>query len=175
MPKYSSSTFDVLRLEPRRHLAADYAVLTGSTLVITGTAGNDWALVIERKGTYRAFLNDGSVSVKFPVSSVSLVIARLGDGDDLFGTLPAALPAKIFGENGDDALFGGGGNDRLEGGPGNDSLYGGYGNDRLYGNEGNDLLYGYGGRDSLYGGAGVDTNYALDSRDPVVMDLELLR
>lgn len=164
------------RLEPRQHLAADYAVLTGSTLVITGTPQRDWSVLFEQQGVLRVHMNDSVNSMRFPRSGVTSVVVYLLEGNDVFtGTPDIDLPMKVFCGPGNDTASTGRGSDRIEGGDGNDSLHGGPGDDRLYGDAGNDLLFGDTGRDSLYGGAGTDTNYRVDSRDRIVNSVELLR
>lgn len=163
-------------LESRRHLAADYAVLVGSILYLTGTEQTDWSVVIERKGTLRAYLNDAGVVMMFPVSRVDGMIVQMLGGDDVFTAIPdLPVPVTVFGGAGDDVLMGGIANDRLEGGDGNDSLVGWLGDDRLYGGAGDDLLYGGAGRDSLYGGEGLDQNYRTERRDRRTVGIELFR
>ena len=162
-------------LEPRQFLTADYAVLVGSTLMVTGTAGNDVADIIERRGKIRVHMNDPAVVMQFPRASVALAIVQLGDGNDHF-VMDAALvlDVKVFGGAGNDAIGTSLGNDRIEGGDGNDSLVGGGGDDRLYGQAGDDLIYGQSGRDFIFGGEGADTAFA-ESRDRTVDSIEILR
>jgi Ca2+-binding RTX toxin-like protein len=63
-----------------------------------------------------------------------------------------ALPAWLFGGEGNDRLKGGDGNDYLSGGGGDDILSGGAGQDILVGGGGADRLAGSGGDDILIGG-----------------------
>lgn len=168
-------SFVIDSLEPRRHLALDFAVLIGGTLTVTGTAGNDVADIIERKGKIRVHMNSTTEVMQFPRSLVTSAIVQMGAGNDHF-IMGASLDldVRIFGGDGNDILGAGIGDDRIEGGNGNDSLLGGGGNDRLYGNAGDDLLHGQAGRDYLYGNDGNDTAY-LDSRDRLRNSIEILR
>lgn len=163
-------------LEPRRHLANDFAVLEGSTLLVYGTSRNDVADLIEKRGTLRVHMNDPAVVLMFPSSSVTLAIIQLGQGDDTFVMgAQMTLPVKLLGGDGDDKLASALGNDRLEGGNGNDTLIASAGDDRLYGDVGADLLFGGAGRDYLYGGDGTDTDYHHDRRDRIQFSVELLQ
>ncbi len=176
MPVRSIRHVGIDLLEPRRFLAADYAVLDGSTLVVAGTASKDWSIIIERGGKYRVYLNDAGVVMMFPRSQVHAVTVYMLSGDDLFSASPDLdLPITAFGGAGNDVLNGGAANDRLEGGEGNDSLVGGLRDDRLYGQAGDDLLYGGAGRDYLYGSDGRDQSYLTDPRDRQRDSIEVLR
>ncbi|MDB5386123.1 MAG: hypothetical protein JWM11_1769, partial [Planctomycetaceae bacterium] len=112
-------------------------------------------------------------TLSFNAASISSIVMYLCDGDDqavIAGTggcygAGVNIPAKLYGEAGDDYLQGGDGddlldggdsNDQLDGGNGNDMLFGGAGCDTLWGDAGNDVLVGGDGNDSLFGGTGRD-------------------
>ncbi len=80
-----------------------------------------------------------------PVSRI-VVYAQAGN-DDVKMDDDSAIPAWLYGGDGDD---------RLKGGSGNDVLLGGAGNDFLSGDEGRDLLIGGTGADRIIGNAGDD-------------------
>lgn len=113
------------------------------------------------------------------------VIVDLGPGDDRFtlrggdqgtvygGTgddrLDGEASARLYGEEGDDALIGGG---LQYGGPGNDTitgfgglLSGGFGHDRLIGGDRPESIKGGRGNDTILAGHGADTVYGNSGRD----------
>lgn len=80
-----------------------------------------------------------------------LAFGQAGD-DDLQVAGSIALPAWLFGGDGNDRLKGGAGHDILPGGLGDDLLVGGSGRDFLAGEEGADRLVGNADEDIIIGG-----------------------
>ena len=80
-----------------------------------------------------------------------VVYAQAGD-DDVPWPGGIALPAWLYGGDGNDRLKGGGGNDVLLGGTGDDLLVGGQGRDLLFGGRGADRLVGNADDDILIAG-----------------------
>ena len=108
-----------------------------TSIVGTGSVGNDFANVITMKGTGQAIL-DGS------------------NGND-----------TLTGGGNLDTLIGGGGNDVLDGGGDDDHILGGDDNDKLKGGEGDDTLNGGSGKDAMTGGMGSDQYFVTDVGDTV--------
>ena len=152
-------------LEDRRLMA----VLVGTDLQITGTAGNDTIRVSQQDAATIRVEQNGVVTF-FNDANVSTIHVNAGAGDDRVEMIStAALPltenVTLVGGDGNDSLTGGAGNDSLDGGNGSDVLSGGAGNDLLsggadnnsmFGGDGNDVLKAGLGNDVYDGGAGVD-------------------
>lgn len=138
-------------LEPRRLLSA---AVRGSTLVVTGTPGND-AITIDynkQDSTYQVSINK-SVQT-FNAKAVKAISVDAGNGKDNVSITPrVAVNSTILGSAGNDTLTGGNATDLILGGAGNDLIHGGNGNDLLYGDGGNDTLFGDAGNDTLGGDA----------------------
>jgi Ca2+-binding RTX toxin-like protein len=134
-----------------------FAALTGGTLVVNGTSGNDTINVqADGNGNVTATLN-GVTSSAFALGSVTFIDIEAGAGNDTI-TLGANVPgASVQGGPGDDSITGGQGNDTLGGGQGNDTILGGPGEDSIRGGAGDDSVGGGQGNDNLYGGLGNDT------------------
>jgi Calpain family cysteine protease/RTX calcium-binding nonapeptide repeat (4 copies) len=165
------------------------AVLTGGSLLITGTEGGD---TIRVRQSATAITVDG-VSGSFPLSQVTTVrvnglggndaislhmtgagvtkpaVVLAGSGDDsVWGGLGADY---IDGETGDDQIFGDAGADKIAGDTGADVLTGGDGNDSIAGGDGNDIINGGTGVDHMWGGAGFDVISGGAGHDHVYDDL----
>lgn len=157
-------------LETRALLSA---VLAEGVLTVTGTDGNDMIWVFRDPDnklvvaeTVRPETKPETpptpTITKFALADVKAIVVNAGDGNDSVAMSHRhprsvlAIPGKLNGGNGNDALLGGLGNDALLGGPGNDRLDGNLGNDTLHGGAGNDWLVGGRGDDKLFGDAGND-------------------
>ena len=134
-----------------------YESIDGATsLIVTGSEGDDNATVSFDAGTYTVSGGPGGAEVlpgdptsticsrNEPANSVSChgnvssILASLGGGNDTFavaGSVPATVSSIIDGGKGSDDLRGGRGDDVLYGGDDNepDTLEGGGGDDVLYG------------------------------------------
>jgi len=75
-----------------------------------------------------------------------------------------AVPAELYGGDGNDTLHGGGGDDVLDGGAGDDVLDGGQGRDVLIGGSGADELTGNSGDDLLVAGVFMGVDLSEDRR-----------
>ena len=138
----------VERLEQRRLLSGT-AVLSGSTLTVTGSDLDNTISITN--GANLAVTIDGVTST-FTSSSVTAInITAMGGNDSVtINSLQAGATLQVDGGDGNDTLvvastvtnatvlLGGNGNDALTGGAGNDTLTGGAGNDTLTGGAGND-------------------------------------
>ena len=151
-------------LERREMLSAVSISMSGETLYIRGTGGNDKVEVDYVDASGDQIQVEVDDTVKKPFTGVKLIKFYGGDGNDYFMNY-TIVPVKAYGQNGNDTLWGDKGNDSLYGGnnddhlygwSGNDKLYGQSGNDRLYGQSGNDTIHGYKGHDTIYGGSGND-------------------
>lgn len=163
------------------------AYLSGGTLVIEGTAGDDVVTVTYSAGTYTTprytVVENGRVQNFSPFAvTAGQVTFRGRDGDDAFVN-NSGLRAVADGGNGNDTLTGGWVNDYLVGGNGADTLRGRDGNDEIvggnntilyfnddggdtiYGGNGDDLLGGNEGDDQIHGEAGRDTLSGLEGND----------
>lgn len=134
------------------------AFVSGTTLYVQGTAGNDDILVSQN--------GDGTLSVSGVSGTFTAngIIALGYDGDDRIEIdLSVTKKSMIYGLNGNDTLIG---SDQ------NDLIYGGAGDDEMFGRGGTDSMNGGTGTDYFDGGAGFDTaiDYAGDSR--TLVDVE---
>jgi Ca2+-binding RTX toxin-like protein len=118
-------------LESRQHLAAHVA-MSGSTLLVRGTAGNDYVTIETVGSKVHVNVYDGipshEVDRSFNASRVRSikVDAKGGDDEVLCYSLDASrINLRIDGGAGRDYLYGAGGpSETLIGGPGSDTLYG---------------------------------------------------
>jgi predicted outer membrane repeat protein len=152
---------------------------TGSTLVVTGSVGDDTIVVqetasklsVSRNGVVHTYSSEGITRVEaygfdgddsISMNLHTIVGYALGGGgsDTLVG---GDQSDTLTGSGGRDFLYGMAGDDRLNGSDANDRLDGGAGNDRLYGGNGNDQLVGGAGADTLHGENGDDALYAKDN------------
>ncbi|MCA9177544.1 MAG: hypothetical protein KDB14_23825 [Planctomycetales bacterium] len=107
----------------------------------------------------------------FDFEDVASIEIHLCDGDDhaILGKGEGlAIPAIVYGGDGDDYLVGGAANDVLMGGSGSDLLIGRGGNDVLVGGDGDDRLHGGCGDDILIGGFGEDRLRGGQGRDLLI-------
>jgi Ca2+-binding RTX toxin-like protein len=164
-------------LEPLEDRRTPAAYVSGTTLVIDGTLGNDVVQVAENRwwpnGSGQLLGYDVTINGQrtfVPDFEGAIQWARFSgyDGHDSYRSWLQVIPNSADGGDGDDTLIGGTSRDILFGGPGHDHLngwtnqdvlYGEGGNDYLVGDEGNDYLYGGDLNDTLVGGAGDDRLY----------------
>jgi uncharacterized delta-60 repeat protein len=134
------------------------ARLSGRTLFLTGTAGDD--SILAEGGLAldppRIFINVNVEYRIFAVADIDVVEVYGGDGDDYIQMGLKHVPSHVRGGLGRDRISGSDKNDTLEGNGGRDFIDGGLGADLIIGNAGNDQLRGQGGADHLYGRAGND-------------------
>jgi len=132
----------------------------GQTMLVV--AGGDAADVItvtkgSGDGTFVVIINgvrQGQYTAP-PRSTISRIVVFGYGGDDTI-TIDSnlkAIPAYLYGGDGNDTLNAGAGNTLLDGGDGNDKLNGGAGNDLLVGGFGADTLSGGNGDDVLVSGS----------------------
>lgn len=132
-----------------------FAVLSGTTLTITGTTRSDRMSVKRSGSSYKVAL--GKDGLSFNVAAVRKISLFALGGNDVVGIGLGVIGANIDAGDGNDVVTGGDGNDILRGAAGNDTLRGGAGIDRLYGDAGDDYLYARDStRDTVNGGAGID-------------------
>jgi len=143
--------------------------MSGSTLIVNGTAGDD-TIVVSGKSASVSVLINGRPMTGSPFSSVTKVVVNAGDGNDQVDLSRLFVNATANGEFGRDVLIGTPGDDVLNGGPGDDTLDGRAGDDHLLGGDGNDLLTGGAGVDVFQGEAGNDTLVATDGIADVLLD-----
>jgi Ca2+-binding RTX toxin-like protein len=149
------STFEPL--EDRRLLSAS---LSGTTLTVTGTGGND-TIVIRQENAASIRVEDNGAVISFNDAAVDAIVVSAGAGDDTVqanstDALPLTERMTIDGGDGADLLVGGHGNDLVLGFAGNDTVRGGAGQDILDAGEGNNSLFGDAGGDALFAGHGSD-------------------
>lgn len=148
-------------LEERRLFANP--TLTGTTLYIDGTTGND-VIGCAVKGTQLRVVING-VGSKFSTSAVTRVEIQGYDGTDHIDVSASNINTYINAGTGNDFLAGGSGRDTLTGGAGKDTIIGNAGNDRLNGNGSPDIITGGDGDDAIYGGAGGDAIHGNNGND----------
>ncbi len=160
--------------EPRKLLAGiEFTAATGEIL-IGGTVGNDVARVTQVDDvitvTYEGF-DTGTFNVS-EVNSILFVGLR---GDDFFEN-QTAIPARAFGQAGNDTLIGGSGADRLigntdndiiRGNGGDDFLVAGNGDDNIDAGAGNDRVLGIRGFNTIEGGTGDDSIFGGNDTDVI--------
>jgi uncharacterized delta-60 repeat protein len=128
------------------------AALSGGTLNVSGTPGNDTIVVSISNGK----ITVSGVAQQFDAAAVKGVRVTGFAGNDRIDLSALSIPSTVSGDDGDDVLIGSKANDYLDGGNANDILNGGEGNDVLLGGSGADNLEGGRGNDSLDGGVGPD-------------------
>jgi subtilase family serine protease len=166
-------------LENRRMLSASGAVLSGSTLSITGTSGNDTIVVqldpgnssdvqvtINSNSTYFVYskikeikISDGSGNDDVAINGYVDVKAAItaGNGNDTLSGSSYGHDTLTAG-SGSDLLISNGPDDSIKGGSGNDTITGSSaGYDTLTGGSGNDVITSEGLKNVLKGGSGNDT------------------
>ena len=143
----------------------DFAVLRGTTLIVTGTGANDVIGIANANGEFMAGMNGGLV--RYASSLVDSVAVLAGDGNDRVVINDGVLRAYVEGGNGKDTLIGGSGNDTLYGNASIDRIEGNGGDDLLVGENGSDVIFGGSGRDRIYGGFGNDVIEAGSGNDRV--------
>src|SRR5262249_4363455 len=165
----------------------------GTTLVITGGAGNDSvsiSTISAGNGSNGAkvtgTLNGQSVNQTFR-QTLTQIRVSVGGGNDTVTiadaiTIPTVIDAgagadSVKGGGGSDLVFGGAGNDTIsaaagddnvDAGAGNDSIIGGLGRDLLMGGTGDDIIQGGDGNDLLIGGLGADQLFGQNGDDILV-------
>ena len=125
-----------LQLPSGAELFADPRNPSQLVLVVTGTTGDDNAVIVPKSTTVVRVNFNG---VKTDFANVSRIMAFGRRGNDKL-TVSDSLNKNAF----------------LDGGDGNDTLEGGAGADILLGQAGNDTLRGFSGLDVLIGGDGID-------------------
>lgn len=145
------------------------ALLSGGTLVVSGSAGDDVISLSGRSIEVWVTIN-GATLTGSPFSGVAKVLVNGGDGDDSISLARLSINGTANGGRGHDTLVGSAGNDVLNGEDGNDSLDGRDGDDVLLGGSGNDGLIGGFGIDQFNGEAGDDSLNALDGIGDALLD-----
>ncbi len=144
---------------------ADPGDATRIALVVEGSAGADYLTLSPGPGNAIALsvsgYSFGSFAAPGGAAFAHLLVYGSGGDDTIRLTGGLAVPALLFGGDGNDTLYaldagGSTANNVLVGGAGNDSITGGSGRDLLIGGLGADALGGAGGDDILIGGT---TNY----------------
>jgi hypothetical protein len=136
------------------------AVISGRTLVVTGTNGPDSITLDADATTVQVSFGDDPVDTyRFALGDFVAISVSLGNGDDHFTERPAVLANKaltVDGGNGNDSITTGDGNDLILAGNGDDTVDAGRGNDRVFLGNGDDFfVWNPGeGSDSVDGGNG---------------------
>jgi hypothetical protein len=137
---------------------ADPGDATKKALLVEGAAGADYLTLSPGTGNAIALsvsgYSVGSFSAPGGSAFAHLLVYGYGGDDAIYLRGGLAVPALLFGGDGNDTLDAGGGtaNNVLVGGAGNDGLYGGSGRDLLIGSLGADTLRAGGGGALLIGG-----------------------
>jgi Ca2+-binding RTX toxin-like protein len=121
--------------------------VTGSTLTVLGTAGDD-AITVRLSGTNMQVLDNGVIRHEVAASSVKRIVIDGDAGNDRI-VVQNAIKATTF-------LYGGKGNDVIRGGRGRDNIFGGDGPDNLNGRGGNDRIFGGAANDVIVDAKGVN-------------------
>src|SRR4051812_37434650 len=142
-------------LEPRRLFADAFASLSGTTLNVNGTDGDDVIVVTpnDTTGELDATLNGQTLS--FDPTKVEVIHVSGGDGNDQISVL-SRRDSMIDGDAGDDNILTSGGTDTLDGEGGNDTMESGSGGDRIFADEGNDSVFARQGSDTINSDEGAD-------------------
>lgn len=159
-----------------------YLSISGATLTINGTTGNDTIAASLSGTTFTVTRNGESTTIPNAGGVATLSIVALAGNDNVSVTSfngTCAVDAGdgddvVFTSDGNDQVTLGNGNDYCNAGAGNDVVYGGAGRDTItvgsgkntaYGEDGEDRLNGSGGRDSLFGGGQNDRLYGAGGGD----------
>jgi Ca2+-binding RTX toxin-like protein len=156
----SSVNLNVEALEER---ANPSSYVSGNTLYIVGTNGNDTVTVGYQSGSSsgawyslpKFTVTENGVTTSHTNSYYNPInrIAFYGyGGNDYFNDYSNVVPITAYGMDGNDTLIGYNHSDYLDGGNGNDVLYGYDGHDTLVGGQGYDIMYGMNGNDTMEGG-----------------------
>ncbi|AWM35976.1 RTX-I toxin determinant A from serotypes 1/9 [Gemmata obscuriglobus] len=167
--------------------------LSGTTLLIEGTAGDDRVDVVPNYlggiDVTVTLAGDGPVLYRYDIGETTAIRFGGYDGNDYISNL-SWNKLTAYGGRGDDTLRGGyvadeliggegndfirgyTGNDFVNGDGGNDTIYTDEGDDTVYGGDGNDIVYAGAGNDKVYGGAGRDSVYAGAGNDIVYGDYD---
>ena len=167
MKSRKSSTPSV-PMEPLENRQLRSATLSGTALLVSGSAGNDTIQVSMSYGPLFNIINvyeNGVGTGSFFASSVGSISVYGNAGNDTIAIGSGVMGSYVNGGDGNDNLYGGQGADTLDGwngddyvsgGDGGDILYGWYGRDYIVGGNGNDSLRGEYDNDRLFGGNGSD-------------------
>jgi Ca2+-binding RTX toxin-like protein len=131
--------------EPGAALAPDVCAPGLTSLIVTGTAGEDTIKVEPVKTGIAVTLNGSTLG---PFSPSGQIVVKAGDGKDAVAINPKLDIAAI--------VLGGAGNDKIDGDHGGSVYVGGAGNDDIKAGKGRDVLIGASGADTLDGGQGDD-------------------
>ena len=131
------------------------AVLSGDTLTVSGSRGNDNILVWLNPVRNRLIVSASGKQIgSFDPSTIATIEVFGLLGRDIIQVSPLVHAAAIInGGTGNDILLAGGGSSVMLGGPGDDIMIGGAARDIMIGGSGRDLLLGVGGDDILIGGS----------------------
>jgi Ca2+-binding RTX toxin-like protein len=131
----------------------DYVAARGETNDLRASITGTTITLVDPGATIGVAQGCASVDAHTVTCGGTALSAALADGDDR-ATAAGALPARLEGGDGADALTAGAANDTLDGGAGADTLVGADGNDRLIGGSGDDSLDGGIGDDvAVFAGA----------------------
>lgn len=155
---------------------SEYASYSRGLVTVVGSDEDD-QILIRRNANSSAFYDvviNGVVALFSNAQMLRIEIEAQGGNDHVsFGSSFPAIPARIYGEDGNDVLYGTSAADRISGGDGNDWISGGAANDTLYGDAGNDRLFGGDGRDYLNGGDGSDIIRGGNGKDRIFATLAI--
>jgi Ca2+-binding RTX toxin-like protein len=153
----------------RHNLEPAHVRLAHHTLRVRGTEANDGIalrLAAGNPAVVQVDLGDnGSADFSFPRAAIERISIKARGGndrvriDDGNGAFTNAIPTRIDGGPGNDAIAGGAGPETLKGGPGNDTIDGNGGNDLSDLGAGDDtFVWDPGdGSDTIEGNDGTDT------------------
>jgi len=121
--------------------APNFAVLSGTTLTITGTDLDDSVFTTINGSTFTATRNNIQSSA-FALSAVTKIFVNLLDGNDAYSSATQLdIKQTINGGNGNDFIRGGKQADALNGGEGDDRMDGRVRGDVFDGGPGSDVAY----------------------------------
>jgi len=170
----SFGSTDYQKYEPRNLLAGVVFTPATGEVLIGGTVGNDVARV-SQVGDVITVTHDGFDTGTFDAAEVNSILFVGLRGDDFFEN-QTAIPARAFGQAGNDTLIGGSGADRLvgntdddiiRGNGGDDVLIAGNGDDIVDAGAGNDRVLGIMGFNTIEGGTGDDSIFGGNDTDVI--------
>ncbi len=163
-------TYDALET---RDTPAITANLSAGILAIQGTDYDDRISISQSAG--RVWLSgvspEGNLYQNFSQYGISQIVVTAEQGDDTVTfAWGVKIPARIFGNSGNDLIYGG---------SGADIIYGGEGSDRIYSRPGNDIVFGGPDWDTLSDTIGTNTliqgspsrSYYLNAAETAVLAL----
>lgn len=149
-------------------LAGGTAILSGTTLTVRGTTGNDHVRIL-REGSTVVVRDQSGIIGRFSASAVKTLAVSTGAGNDSVKIASnVTATATIDGGIGKNLLEAGGGKTTIIGSEGASKLVGGSGANTINGGSGSEKITGGSGTNTINTGGGANAVVRITQTDPVV-------